>query len=59
MTVFLCLGLEMLAQRGVDHSVEQVRQRVGTTILRTQGKGAHWEGKVAWFRKTPLRLLTN
>lgn len=59
MTVFLCLGLEILAHHGVDHSVEQVRQRVGTTIFKTQGKGAHWEGKVAWLRKTYLRLLTN
>lgn len=59
MTVFLM-------SRGGDTSslwygpfVKQARQRVGTTILRTQGKGAHWDGKVAWFRKTYLRLLTN
>lgn len=43
--------VEMLVHHGMDHfTFKQVKQRVGTTILRTQGKeGAHWEGKVAWF----------
>lgn len=50
---FLCLGVEILVHHGMDHFVKQVKQG-WYTILRTQGKGAHWGGKLHGLEKHTL-----